>query len=453
MACSICCEDFNLSTRKKIECPKCEGKFCSGCVKKYLLQEQEDICMSCRCEWTDDFLIANLTRKFMDTEYRQHYRKKLIDKEVALLPDAMGAAENEKNIMILQKKIILIEAEIRKLVLKKHDIQSEINVFRKLKRKTGNDILGKCPKEMCRGFIKNKNGHCGICETKVCTSCFEVLFLDDNIKKEEQSSTSHECKPENLETVKMLKKECKPCPKCASQIYKIDGCDQMFCTQCTTAFSWDTGKIESGRVHNPHYYEWLRTQSDGQEIPREPGDGEEDPCAQGQLIEWHRLQFIVKHKLLAHIHRDVVHQQEVVLPKLRETVDNFKLRVDYLLQRITRKEFEHEIERRDKMMRRKRDIYQCLEIFVNVMVDLFAKFYRDCPILFARKDKLNLLHTFYLNCKQILDFTNENLLRVAKKHKISCDKYLLLCFNETKERVSLYETFLQDVQEVNNNTS
>ena len=40
-------------------------------------------------------------------------------------------------------------------------------------------------------------------------------------------------------------------------ISKIDGCNQMWCTQCHVAFDWKTGAIQNS-VHNPHYFEWLR---------------------------------------------------------------------------------------------------------------------------------------------------------------------------------------------------
>jgi len=38
----------------------------------------------------------------------------------------------------------------------------------------------------------------------------------------------------------------------------VKNCDQMYCTQCNTAFSWKTGTLETGRIHNPHYYEQIR---------------------------------------------------------------------------------------------------------------------------------------------------------------------------------------------------
>lgn len=47
----------------------------------------------------------------------------------------------------------------------------------------------------------------------------------------------------------------------------VRNCDQMYCTQCNTAWSWKTGVVETGRIHNPHYYEQLRNQ--GASIVRE----------------------------------------------------------------------------------------------------------------------------------------------------------------------------------------
>ena len=58
-------------------------------------------------------------------------------------------------------------------------------------------------------------------------------------------------------------------------IHKTQGCDQMFCVECKTVFSWRTGNIQTGVIHNPHYFEWLRNTTTNGNIPRQPGD---DPC-------------------------------------------------------------------------------------------------------------------------------------------------------------------------------
>ena len=59
-------------------------------------------------------------------------------------------------------------------------------------------------------------------------------------------------------SAELIKQETRPCPSCGIRIYKIEGCDQMWCTGCHVAFSWRTGLRVNGPIHNPHFYQFQR---------------------------------------------------------------------------------------------------------------------------------------------------------------------------------------------------
>ena len=60
----------------------------------------------------------------------------------------------------------------------------------------------------------------------------------------------------------------------------VKNCDQMWCIECKTAFSWSKGTVEVGIVHNPHYFQWMR-QNGG--MPGVPGGGCNENRLQTQL--------------------------------------------------------------------------------------------------------------------------------------------------------------------------
>ena len=103
--------------------------------------------------------------------------------------------------------------------------------------------------EGCKGFLSSQ-WKCGICNNWTCPKCFVILGPD--------KECGHECKEDDVKTAELIKKETRNCPSCATPIFKVSGCDQMWCTQCHKAFSWKTGREVTGIIHNPHYYQWQR---------------------------------------------------------------------------------------------------------------------------------------------------------------------------------------------------
>ncbi len=153
-------------------------------------------------------------------------------------------------------------------------------------------VMRGCPREDCRGFLNDK-WLCGVCDLSVCRHCHVGLAEDETIVENvPEGKRLHICDPDQVATARLLARDTKSCPTCKALISKIDGCDQMWCTQCQTAFSWQTGQVEEGRVHNPHYYEWQR-RNKGSVIrePAQPGDvpfgGAQggDCCAQALTLQ------------------------------------------------------------------------------------------------------------------------------------------------------------------------
>ena len=134
-------------------------------------------------------------------------------------------------------------------------------------------FIMRCQVENCQGFLSTQY-KCGLCKTNTCPTCYTV--------KDE----GHVCNPDDVSSARMIREETKPCPTCTTRIYKIDGCDQMWCIECKTAFSWKSGEIVNGKIHNPHYYEYLRKTQGF--VPRADAP---NPCQDAQNLPYLRMFF------------------------------------------------------------------------------------------------------------------------------------------------------------------
>ena len=234
------------------------------------------------------------------------------------------------------------------------------------------EFLMKCPAEDCRGFLSTAY-KCGVCEAFTCSDCLEVLGPSKEV--------AHTCNKDSVESAKAIKKETRPCPKCAARIFKIDGCDQMWCTVdgCNTAFSWNTGHVVTGRVHNPHYYEWLRRNGGGT-APREAGD---IPCG-GMPHAWHFTRAVIgtsfhadqKNRILD-IHRCVTDIEERLpqYPARPDLLMNKDINVLYLMNRMTEVDWQRNLEHTEAKFNRKKEIGQILQTLVTAAADTLQGIY------------------------------------------------------------------------------
>ncbi len=435
--CSICCETFNKSTRCKIECKTCEDNetcVCRTCAKRYILDQPTDAsCMVCKVEWDQEALNDHFTKVFVNNEFKKHRENYLFDKQVALLPETQEYAEELKFIRALEKQKEILYKEKRKIEEKLKEVNDSMrNIdktisrirFDKKEEKAVSIFKYKCPMEDCNGFL-NEKFYCGICENHICKDCME--------KKED----NHECNEEKKETIKMIRKDTKPCPKCGEMINKSYGCDQMYCITCHTAFSWITGQIERGTVHNPEYYRWMR--ENGRDIPRNPLDIVENPC--NELIQYHHLLEILRkyhppvkekkyvrgyyqehlvdnittikiinmHRLIIHIQ---AHERQFRYEE-RNIEKNFKdMRALYILNELPKDEFKRKLQLIEKKKLKTKNLQDIWNVLIMVLNEYIGRIQENSQLPFEQGRKL--INNTAVEAENVRKYCNNSFEKVGK---------------------------------------
>ena len=435
-ACGICVEPYH-RVRKPVQCPRCDAVACTSCTKTFLLGNTiEAKCMSCQSAWDMEFLRAQLSKSFLDGDYRKHQMAALLSEGMAsvgelqrLVPLRNAMDEADKTIGELEADVKERRVEIKRLHVEKYqagllvrqqtsavarnlvrmrrfvpvveqlslkeqakdavfwtlyEIRRERAVLEYRWRHNGvgaaddnheqaaakNVFFLACPGNECRGRLSTAY-KCGLCEHWFCPDCHGDKGL-------ERSSATHICHEDNKKTVALLKDNTKPCPKCHEGIFKVSGCDQMWCTRCHTCFSWQSGKILNGVVHNPHFYAWQREMHGG-EAPRVPGD---DPCG-GPLPPFHVVMGIIQYahsnhqRYLERSHRLATHLLDTVVFNLRRSIDEDaeeyrrKWGVEYLRARISKEEWAKKLYFVARRRERKQRILFLMEMVVGTTGDTF----------------------------------------------------------------------------------
>ncbi len=431
--CSICCETFNKSNHRRIDCKTCESKetqVCQSCAKRYILDLPTDpSCMVCKIEWDTEFLCDNFTKTFINKELKVHRENYLLEKQIALLPETQDYAENiklcdklEKQKEELMKEKRALELKLRNLNTNIRDVESTIRQIRYgnyTKQKT--EFTFKCPVENCNGFLNDKYT-CGICENNICKHCMEI--------KEE----NHECDEEKKMTVAMIKKDSKPCPKCGQLINKSEGCDQMYCIKCHTAFSWRTGIIERGTVHNPEYYRWMR--ENGRDIPRNPLDVQYDPCGNvlitytvllTTLRKYYKPDSITTNRYGNRIYTDksetvkicnmhrMIHHIDHLNRIFNNENDNKNdilrtYRANYILSKITKVELKKKLQMLEKKYNKNKKLNDIWNLLRYVLIEYIGKI---SETNYTLREGTDIIENIIKESEKIRKYCNENFSKIG----------------------------------------
>lgn len=430
-SCNICCEFYNKSTRSVVKCcfGDCNFEACKNCVRKYLLSSTNDPhCMNCKKSWNQDFMTMNLNRSFVSQEYKETRMDLLLETEMSKMPQTMEAAQREKQIQDEKKNIMDIDDEINELQMKIKKLSSKRRHYRiKIQELQYNSVETKerkkfimpCPGNDCRGFLSSQY-KCEMCNMHTCPKCLVIIGPNKNVE--------HVCNEDMVKSAELIKQETKPCPSCGTRISKISGCNQMWCTNCHIAFSWNTGTIDNGPVHNPHFYEYQKTTNANGVAPRNPGD-----VVCGGLCSIYTLRRATESKLnktpygkenrvyiqkiitdIESLHRIGLHISEVSLPHFRNQArdidHNESLRVDYILKRKTKEELRNTVYQRDHSRQKNKEVLYIFELLNVSLIEMFAQIIQSQN---NEKEFADEIEGFLKQFENLAKYCNENFENIS----------------------------------------
>jgi len=331
--CSICVEE--MTKYDIISCDMCGNSSCKDCFKRFIIEHEFDSkCMHCKAKITREFLIQNLDEEWIKNDYTIFRQKHLFNIEKGKFPETQNAA----NAYIQAKDIITklpfdpVTGRFKGTITNHTKYTAQFNTFHaatlcvmdygrgwedydfesglKKERTTLKKTI-KCPYFNCAGIIPISDDDklmCAMCYGIVCSKCQESTH----------GSSSHKCNEDTIKTVKDIRENTRSCPTCSALIFKIEGCDQMFCTQCNTTFSWDTARIERGFQHNPHYLDWVR-----EKRMKRIANGENvSDVVEEVSIAPPCLEYITYEKLITYFPTDIW-KRSFELRKKLPSIDNF----------------------------------------------------------------------------------------------------------------------------------
>jgi hypothetical protein len=469
--CAICAEKINLSTRAPVSCFKCNFTACKACIRKYLsTSDAMPQCMNCHTMFNFTFLVKNLNQNWVLSEYKKILSNVILSSELGKIPETLPHAE--------------IEKQKRQLIHKNSELKAQMEECKKQLRKLANaytangylirgeevperymnnlvtdvpvaidtrkKFIMQCPGQQCKGFLSTAY-KCGLCDQYTCKDCLVI-----------KTGENHICNENDKLSAKMIRDETKPCPKCRTPIFKIDGCDQMFCMArdkdgavCQTVFSWKSGQqLSNVVVHNPHYF---ALQRENGYVPRNARDMH---C--GGMPE---LQSILQ--LLRYMHRDMPEQIkqslnildldgrvrstyrrvnehiQYVIPRYRTMIQRHpdvmrEHRIMYILSNRSREEFAEQQYRTERDYYKNMDILHTYELIGVCGIETFQSIMQEIPSVPIFIECCST-HTDYPHhiCKSItekldqfqkvIQFCNEKMKEISVTYNISVNVFDHLC--------------------------
>lgn len=208
----------------------------------------------------------------------------------------------------------------------------------------------------------------------------------------------------------------------------LRNCDQMWCVMdgCGTAFSWNSGHIVTGVVHNPHYYEWLRRNGGA---AREVGD---IPCG-GMPTAIQIIRALnnieIPNEMITTIMetfrnmQDLLHERLPGYPARMPQLIHKEDDVAYLMNELTEAEWKRKLEITEARFNRKKEIGQILQTLITAGSDMMNRLYERIRSIDTETNPDGftgwLLDTAFPELEQLRTFGNESLRNLARRDKMA----------------------------------
>jgi len=495
MSCIICADDYTKQVRREIKCPECGGEACLTCFKRTLLGSTILKCMFPECNKVFSFIELNkltesnsFSKEIMDKlakvtfeeeknflPRRQDLAKQKLNvkkytarsieryKFIGEISEERNECRSQLNLEIRNNKELLdLRTQIHNLKIKKEtlnkllikemndkimpynkkieqinledDIDREnLNIVRNDKKGFNYTFIKQCNQNDCKGFLENnseeKGWKCSLCDKFTCRKCQEPLI---DIIDEEGKKIKHECNEDIIINLKEMKKDTKPCPKCGTGIFKIDGCSTMFCISCQTYFDWNSGKIHNKAVHNPDAVRWMR--ENNRAIARPEGNGE---CLDPLINNMEYYDFLYTKKVKLYFGYDrimfntilslvdkTVHINEVIIPRfsnnfLAKSVD---IAVEYLINDdYIEKKWFSDIKKFKKQQMFNNEISNILSLYIEVVRTVLS----NIKEIIIRNNKIDDIGEQLMLVPKLAENCNKNIEEIkhcfGSKRKMSFD--------------------------------
>lgn len=422
MSCSICVENYN-KIRREVVCEnhECGESCCSSCLLRHTTENNTNcVCMYCNTEFSYERLHESLSKASHD-KIRTHQAAMMMSRQKSLLPSTQPLVTERKKLFHMEDTLKTMKFEAKRLreLLNEQNIQIQ-NLEREMRSIKSGEItlpdtveeddenisIGeKCSDGDCKGFL-NRARKCMLCSVYSCKDCHE--------SKVSRNDPNHQCDPDTVATIALLKKDTKNCPSCGTPIHKIIGCSQMYCVKCFTAFDWNTMKIVTGVIHNPHYYE---LQKNGLVNIRNAGDLE---C--GGLPQWYSYSRIIPrdYQTLRNIYVLVNHINDIETARypLTENNDKFReLRVQYLSDEITEKVWISKLKMENKKLVKSREIRMLFDTLVQCLTSVIQRLVsgpRNPEVFMEAENEIN----------ELAQYINEHFVALRGKYNITRIPYI-----------------------------